>query len=91
MKTLNEKLNKLIDFLKIQNKAGTYKTKNGTLKKKVLKNEIKKILEIDKQCFQCLDYKFEHELSIVKDTEHLVCQDCLEGLLNGSIAVDEGY
>lgn len=54
-----------------------------------LVNEIKKILGIDKQCFQCLEYCFEHDLSVVEETGNWVCQDCAEGIIGGDIKVKE--
>lgn len=57
--------------------------------RKEFREEIKKILGIDKQCFQCLEFHFLHDLSVIEETGELVCQDCAEGIIAGNIKVRE--
>ena len=101
---MNEKIDKLIDWLRIQTKTIDYKVyyvvkvinaeklgrKNyEIISKDEFRNQIRKILGIDRQCFQCLDWHFEHDLSVVEGTDHMVCQNCAEGIISGDIKLRE--
>ena len=93
---MNEKIDKLIEWLNPQVTRedkivlppfGVESSRFYT--RSEFRDEVRKILGIDKQCFQCLEYFFEHDLSVVEETGKLICQDCAEGIINGTIKVRE--
>lgn len=100
---MNEKIDKLIDCLKIETQTvdgvqyflfvpEKSETKNNIYEqktKKELRDEIRKILGLDEQCFQCSEYCFKDDLSIVEGTNNLVCQDCAEKIINGTLKLRE--
>lgn len=87
---MNEKIDKLIDYFKpYKVHDGIYRIGATAYSRKEIRDKIRKILGIDKQCFQCLEYHFEHDLSVIEETGNLVCQDCAEGIIGGSIKVRE--
>ena len=91
---MNEKIDKLIDFLKLREvNYENYRinTDSGfdVYSRRELREKIRKILGIDKQCFQCSEYCFEYDLSVVEETGNLVCQDCMEGIIGGNIKLKD--
>ncbi len=91
---MNEKIDKLIEWINPQTMSdgkmvllpiGTEPSRLFT--KSEFRNEIRKILGIDKQCFNCLEYYFDGDLSVVEETGNWICQDCAEGIISGSIKI----
>lgn len=95
---MNERIDNLIKWLDFpevgDEKLLVLATKNGSddsrlFTKEQVRKKIRKILGIDKQCFQCSDYHFDGDLSLVEGTENLVCQNCAEKIINGDIKLRE--
>ena len=93
---MNEKIDKLIEWLNPQvtkddrivlPPIGVKQSR--LLTRTQFRTRVRKILGIDKQCFQCSEYHFDGDLSMVERTGHLVCQNCAEGIINGTIKVRE--
>ncbi len=87
---MNEKIDKLIEVLNLKfNKDGYCITSWGKKTRAGLRATIREVLGIDKQCFQCLEYFFDGDLSKVEETGQLVCESCAEGIISGSIKIKE--
>ena len=95
---MNEKIDDLIKWLDFpevgEEKFLVLPTKNGKddsrlFTKDQVRKKIRRILGVDKQCFQCLEYHFDGDLSLVEGTEHYICQNCAEKIINGDIKLRE--
>ena len=75
MENLDEKLENLIEYLllKPEGQLKLFKVSKGFKNRNSLKKEIRKILGIDEQCFQCLDFHMKDEMSLVENTDKKVC------------------
>lgn len=92
MDELNEKINKLVEYLDIQKdleRGGLYLTKDGSESLTIMKMKIRKILGFDKRCSQCFQYKMKYDLSLIEGTDKEICQDCLEKVMRGELQVRE--
>ena len=94
MKTLDEHIDKLIKVLLIKKKRDKdgyyYQTKIGKIyRKSDFIKLIRETLGIDKQCFNCLYWKFDYELSFIEGTKKLICQACAEGIISGTVKLIE--
>lgn len=89
METLDRKIDKLIEVLKIKKRRDVngnsyYSTTEGKLyQRHDLKQLIREILGIDKQCSQCLDWFFNYDLSVIEGSDQLICQKCAEDIIAG--------
>lgn len=92
---MNEKINDLIELFNLNRINGQdYEIigESGEVEiytKGELKDKIRKTLGIDMQCFQCLEFHFQNDLSRVEETGQLICEKCAEGIIGGSIKVKE--
>ncbi len=95
---LEKEVDELIDVLKIKKKQHRgdnenkyWDTTEGKItKRSELRGLIRKTLGIDKQCFQCSNYFFDYELSVVEGTPNLVCQGCAELIIGGKVKLNHG-
>ncbi len=80
---IDERLNNVLEYLCISDsKKNKFRTRKGFVTEKRIKRRLRSILGIDKQCFYCLKYKFDYELTLIKETKKNVCQDCIERLIS---------
>lgn len=85
----NTKIDNLLDFLKIKRKKDIngnffYSTNEGKIyTKHDLIKIIRRILEIDKQCGQCGDWKFDYDLTEIEESGLFVCDKCAEKIISG--------
>jgi len=92
MDELDKKINKLLEYLDIQEdpqRPGLYLTKDGSESLTLLKIRIRKILGFDKRCSVCHQYKMKYDLSLIENTDKEICQDCLEKVMSGNIKINE--
>lgn len=89
MEYFDDKIDKVLKYLKVEKKKDIngnffYRTSEGKLSQQYeLRQRIREILGIDKQCSQCLDWKFDGDLSIIENSDKLICQKCAEEILVG--------
>lgn len=94
MEDFNERIDNLIDYLNVktqrQNEDEYYfLTEEGAQSRLTVIQRVREILGADEKCFNCKKYKFKFELSVVEGTDKKVCQDCAEGILDGSVKLQE--
>lgn len=85
---IDRKISNVLEYLSISIKE-KIKTKQGVIGVEEVKKNIRKILGIDKQCFQCLEDRFDYELILMEETKQYICQDCIERLIQNGGGADD--
>lgn len=80
---IDERLTKVLEYLCVKDsEKNKFRVKKSFVSEKRIKRRLRNILGIDKQCFYCSKYKFNYELTLLRETKNYVCQDCVERLIN---------
>ncbi len=83
--SIKRRISNVMEYLNISKgkKIDKILTSKGKKSRKEVEEHIRILLNIDKQCFQCLEYKFRFDISFVEDIGQNVCSDCVEKIIGG--------